>query len=268
MQKFLNLLVGNIVLAFLLVHPGAADPAPPKPEMTPEVKVEHEEGINTDRPHTTEAPYVLPGGRIQTENGVLYVRERGDGGAWQITFPTLVRVGTGSDWEFRFESDNYALQHGTRGLTDPTVGFKHKFYDDGVEISVLFKLNIPVGNRAYRAEGVEPDLKFLFSYEITDGLELEWNVGMASRVDKLTGKRLGQIQYVTSLTQDINETLAVYGEIAGEGPDQLGNPTTHVFDAGFLIKLNSETQLDIEYYRGLSSSGVDWGIGMGLSRRW
>lgn len=225
-----------------------------------------QERINTDRPHNAEAPYVLPEGWIQTENGALFLRQR-DGNSG-TTLPSLLRVGTGDGWEFRVESDTFLIDNNRGGFNDLSVGFKRVLLEDDIEISLLGRLYIPIGSPHLTANGFEPDLKLAFSYEINDDLELEANIGGGLPLDKAGQGRIFQHFLAVNLSQTINDHLGIYAEVVNIGSDISGQPATTHLDAGFMIWATGDLQLDLEYYRGLSTSGIDWGLGMGLSTRW
>jgi hypothetical protein len=233
-----------------------------------EVPAVEEHRINTDRPHNAEAPYVLPRGWIQTESGGLYLRSRGGEQDWSLNLPNLFRVGTGENWEFRVESDTLDISARQGGFNDLSLGFKYLFYEGEVEIALLGRLFLPAGSPGRRAPGPEPDAKLCFCFPISDSLELEWNLGGGLPLDPTTGGRFFRHFVAANLTQELTEHVGIYGELVSLGGEFPGRPSYSHLDAGFLFWASDDLQLDLEYYRGLSSGGIDWGVGFGLSNRW
>ncbi len=255
-----------VTLGAILTFPAWAVPDSATPVVLEEHAGEHK--INTDRPHNAEAPYVLPRGWIQTESGGLYLRSRDQEGDWSLSLPNLFRIGTGDDWEFRVETDTFDMNRMQGGLSDISLGFKHCFYEGDVEIALLSRVFFPTGSPNRRALGPEPDAKLAFSYEINETLELEWNVGGGLPLDPTTNARFFRHFLAANLTQEVNEHFGVYGELVSLGAERPGLPNYSHLDTGFLFWVNDDLQLDLEYYRGLSAGGIDWGVGFGLSNRW
>ena len=87
-------------------------------------------------------------------------------------------------------------------------------------------------------------------------------------LDPTTNARFFRHFLAANLTQEVNEHFGVYGELVSLGAERPGLPNYSHLDTGFLFWVNDDLQLDLEYYRGLSAGGIDWGVGFGLSNRW
>lgn len=224
--------------------------------------------IDPDRPHVSEAPVVVGEGTFQIESGVLYANSRTVGEAAGVSTPTLLRIGTSHDTELRIESDFLNYQSRQLGLGDVSLGLKHVFWDEDVELAMLYTYSFVTGSSAFRGVA-EPEIKMLIGFELSEKTEVEVNLGARSTVDPDSSVRFAQGTFAVAVTHSlVPHQLAVFGELYGDGPIQPGRGAALVGQAGFLYRLDDDTQLDMEFLRGLSSSGLDWGLGIGVSARY
>ena len=52
------------------------------------------------------------------------------------------------------------------------------------------------------------------------------------------------------------------------GPARPGRGALLTVQGGFLYRVKDDLQLDVEALRGLSGTGTDWGLGIGISARY
>lgn len=229
--------------------------------------VQAEEPLVTDRPDVAESAVTVGSGRLQLETGVLFERSRG-GDPDRVLVPTLLRVGTGPDTELRLETEGPVFISGGGGLSDVSLGGKWTMVEaDAATLGLLVNLRLPTGARALRTSAVEPDVKLLLDADLGGDWVLGFNVGFAVPEDAIDGRRFVQAGSALALGHEIADGVTAYGELFGGGPDAIGGTGFMAADAGFLFLLNPDLQLDVEVFRGLSATGLDWGVGAGVSAR-
>ena len=138
--------------------------------------------INTDRPDYTDVATVVGKGVTQFESGWTY-RNHGDPvGAWdRNTVPELlVRHGMSDRFEWRIKWDlgytsttyrDYATgqTQTVDGASDIQLGFKWILVDqdDWVPLqTVVTRLWVPTGSRAYSADTVEPGFTYIYNWQV------------------------------------------------------------------------------------------------------
>lgn len=220
----------------------------------------------TDRPDQAEAPYTVGAGRFQIESGVLY--EQLKGGPDGVFTPTLLRIGTGETTELRVESDFLTLSQRTAGLSDASVGFKANLADqDWGAIAVLGRLNLPSGTGPFQGDSVTPELALLTAFPLGDSWSLAVSLQGGLPEDPVEGRHL-QGFFATALGYQLHEQVGVFVEVFGSGPDGARGPFELAVDSGFTFLLNDDLQLDLAAARGLSGSGLDWSLTLGVSARY
>ncbi|AKD05894.1 hypothetical protein PKOR_21770 [Pontibacter korlensis] len=229
-----------------------------------------EEKIETDRPDQTESSTVVPKGTLQIESGYFYQKATEEVKTVRThAYPTaLFRVGV-LDWlEFRVLSSlrDSVVENGARrkvdGLSPLNLGLKFKLWkEQGLrpEAAFLVRAALPVGSRAFRPDNPEPELRLMFSNEITDKLELAYNLSH-SWVEGDT--RRG---YTLSLSGEVHDRLTIYGEVFGN--KQKGEKAEHQADAGILFLLRPNLQFDLALGVGLNEVAPDFFITTGVSVR-
>ena len=188
-------------------------------------------------------------------------------GQFATTVPTLLRVGLSPDWEFRLESDLLVLQNpGLNSFSDISLGAKGNFLrTEDTSVGLLFKLNVPIGHESLRGS-IDPSVTVLWDQSLVGDLAMSLNAGLNLTEDQFDSRFL-QYFWSASVSHPLSDKVTLYGELYGEGPDGSGEPTRTAADAGLLFLLNNDLQLDVSYARGLSSDGLDWSVGLGLSSR-
>lgn len=222
------------------------------------------EPISADRPDIGASASTIDEGGLQLESGVSFSRE---GGQYSTSFPTLLRFGLSSRWELRLESELLTLRRaGLNSFSDVNLGTKINFYDRGsTKLGALLSLNIPMGPKPTRGT-LDPQLVFLWDQELSDSWSFEGNLGASLSKNDL-GARFGKLSYSGSLSRAITKSVAAYVELSGFGPDNTTGRYFTALDGGLTFQVSDNFQLDVYYLKGLSSFGLDWQLGSGMSLR-
>ncbi|MEW6284572.1 MAG: transporter, partial [Candidatus Eremiobacterota bacterium] len=227
---------------------------------------ELEDPLITDRPDQAEAPYTVGSGRFQIESGVLYELDRGGGD--RVLTPTLLRVGTGPDTELRIEGDLLTFEQRRVGLSDFSLGAKVNLTDqDWGALALLGRLNFPTGTNGFAGHAVVPELALLSAFPLSEEWALAVSLQGGLPRDDTTGDRYLQGFFATALGYSISERLGVFVEVFGNGPQGDGGPFELATDAGLTYLLSEDLQLDLAAVKGLSATGLDWGVTLGVSAR-
>jgi hypothetical protein len=235
------------------------------------------EPLVTDRPDIAESSVTVGSGVVQIETG--YAFERGRDGSGAHLTPTLLRVGTGPDTELRLEGDGLTQQtipvllddgseanQRDRGLSDVSLGFKANLVEGDPSVGVLVTLDLPTGSQPFRAQTVTPAAKLLADFELGGDWSLGFNAGAILPEDE-DGSRFAQGLFAASVGYPLSDSLRGFVELSGVGPDAPGGDFLMAVDGGFTYLINPDVQLDVSAIKGISASGLDWGVGGGLSVR-
>ncbi len=223
--------------------------------------------IITDRPDQAESPYTVGSGRFQIESGLLYERARG--GDEFFATPTLLRIGTGPNTELRVESDFLTAAQGVTGLSDASVGAKVNLADeDWGAIALLGRVNLPSGTGPLAGNAVVPELALLTTFPLNDRVAIAVSLQGGVPEDEAGGGRYLQGFFATSLGFSLTDELGMFVECFGSGPDGTNGPFELAMDGGFTYLVNDDLQLDLAVLKGMSGSGLDWGMTVGVSARY
>lgn len=248
-----------------------------------------DEPLVTDRPDFTESTKTVPWGRMQLEGGYTYTADD-EGGVrtGDHSFPEfLLRVGIVEDFEFRLGWLGWSLtesmftetndagrrvrtkQHDD-GATDMSVGFKARLFDrDGFipEFGIIGELSLPTGSSSTgKTSGdVDPGVKLLWAYDLTDDLALSGNINFAVPTEE--DGRFFQSAASISLAYGITDRLGVYTEYFGIYPNARGSDCAHTLNGGFTYLLTDNLQFDIRSGVGLNEEADDCFVGAGFAIR-
>lgn len=238
-----------------------------------------QEDMETDRPDFTEGPKTIEPGHLQVELGYTFIRDDEDGvEKKEHALPgSLLRVGLPSDLEFRLSWDGYSFEEleeagASRdhdGGTDVAVGGKYRLIEDGdFALSLLAELTLPAGARNKTSDAVEPQLSFLWAYDLTDVLGLAGNVNLSSVIAE-DGERIFEPSNSLALAYDLNESFGSYVEYFGFYPTESAEDAEdeHYLNAGLTYAVSSNVQLDTLIGFGLNEDADDLFTGLGLSFR-
>jgi hypothetical protein len=201
--------------------------------------------IDTDRPHQTDTPHVVPAGHVQVESAIAAVQLGG------------TRDGTDARTHLVLFEDNYKFGLVTR--VDVQLLFKHadwvfessRFVAPG-PLEARVKLNVMkdvtlvpsvffpmTATQAFRA-GV---LVFL-GWDLPLGFELELNTGVLAQP---AVKPNALVVFAAAVTHRVVGPLAAFVDVYATGLDvQLGT--------GFLAPLGRDVQIDFGTYIGLNGT--------------
>jgi len=241
-----------------------------------------EEPIVTDRPDFVESSDVVGKGRFQIETSLAFERNKVGGLSTRTrSTPTLLRIGTGEDWELRLETDGKLREHQSqggissteRGWGDVALGLKwHQQDGDEVKgqasLGWIFHLEMPSGSAAFKGQGVRPSLRLVSEWEFAGG----WTLGLMpgvflDRNDE--GKRYAGGILAGVLGKSFNERTRGFVEWASQRISSQrngGNVLSANAGAAYLVTPN--LQLDTAIARGLNQNTPDWSWTLGLSARY
>lgn len=295
LRRWICSIVGAFIAPALAVgDPGAttrpdADTAPPPSVnfMGLDAAPLHDPLIS-DRPDFTESSSVVPFGRAQLEGGYTFSYDREDDVRTRDqTFPEfLLRAGLAKEWELRVGWVGWSLtneffherdrrnrtvdvKEHEDAATDTSLGFKVHLWDQkGLipDFGVIGDLSIPSGAASKTSGDVDPQVKLLWSYELTERFSLSGNVNLA--VPTSAGQRFFQTAASISLCYGITDRLSNYVEYFGFYPNDRGTDGAHSVNGGFTFLINNNLQFDVRTGVGLNEEADDFFTGAGFVIRW
>lgn len=238
--------------------------------------------IATDRPDFVESSDVVGRGRWQIETSIAYERDRSGGLRTRLrSTPTLLRIGTGDNWELRLETDGALRLHSSeqglserqRGWSDLALGLKWHQSDGDEEsgrpgLAWLLHVDVDSGSPAFRGQGLRPSLRMVAEWELPGGWSAGVMPGLYQDRDEQGRRYVGGI-LAAVLGKSLTADLRGFIELAGQ---QLA-PARHgghliTLDAGLALLLNPSTQLDLALARGLNKNSPDFAWTLGLSLKY
>ena len=237
-----------------------------------------DDAISTDRPDFVESSHTVGAGRVQLETSVAWERTRADGIATTTwTTPTLLRIGAGSQWEFRVETDGWQRMHEaatpetTTGFSDLSLGVKYHIAmggPGGASMAWLVHADVPSGALALRGEGVRPSLRLSAEWDLPHDNGIGIMPGVVHDTDDL-GRRFDAGMFAVTFGHSWSPRAHSFVEVAGQqfaSAKHGGNIVT--FDTGASWLLSDDTQVDIAGSFGLSGTAPDEAFTVGWSHRW
>lgn len=224
--------------------------------------------MTIDRPSLGTSSLTVGEGVVQIESGVFVQSDR-TGGPSATSLPSTLRLGLTDDLEFRIDTALYTWTGGISGFEDPIPGIKWTFAEtDSATFGLLANVEVPAGAAAFRSQRLLPGALLLADWDLGGGTGLSLNAGGFGTEDPATGTLLLSSFTAASVSQTFSDLLSGYVEVATLGPEALGDPTTVVANGGLTFQVTEDTALDFAVFRGLSSSGLDWGGTVGIANRW
>ncbi len=246
------------------------------------------EPIVTDRPDFTESTQAVPRGRFQLEAGYTFTNDHERGvTTTDHAFPELLlRIGLADEWELRLGWAGWSLgeemfrernEHGrhvsrnehTDGGADMTLGFKRHLWDQEgwrPDFGVIGELSLPTGSGEKSSGDVDPAVKLLWAYDLTDRLSVAGNVNLG--VPRSARGRFVQSAASLSFGYAWTDWLGSYVEYFGIYPNDRGSDAAHYLNGGFTFPVNDNLQFDIRAGVGLNEEADDFFSGVGFSVRW
>lgn len=245
------------------------------------------EPLVTDRPDFTESTEAVPTGHFQLEVGYTFTYDReGTDRSRSHTVPqTLLRLGIARDFELRLGWDGYdwtreRFETTTRGgrtvtrhdwigsAADLSLGFKIKLceqQDWRPHLGILVDATIPTGNKPSSSFDVDPAVRLLWAYDLSDRLAIAGNFNLA--VPTQDGHRFVQAQASLSLAVAVTDSLGAYIEYFGLYPNEDTTDAAHTLNGGFTFLINKDLQIDALVGMGLNEEADDFFTGIGVSWR-
>lgn len=223
--------------------------------------------ISAERPGFASGPVPLTAGRMQIEAGYQFDR---DGRVDVHTLPQLLfRTGLRPNLELQVSWPGYTEVDfpggSVDGINDLTIGVKTQLADssDALDIGVYGALSVPVGDREFSSDAVDPTAGLFWSYARSNrptvfGTVLASSATIADDRELTGGASLGLGFALDAQWGAYVELFSLFGA---------GAPA-HVFDGGFTYLVNDDLQLDIQGGIGLNDNAGDWFFGLGVARRW
>lgn len=240
-----------------------------------------DDAIATDRPDFVESSAVVGKGRVQLETSVAWERDRVGAVKTRLSStPTLLRIGTGEDWELRFETDGrLRLRTDEAGVTtrqngwsDLSVGVKWHQRDGNEEAGTpglgwLLHVDVDSGSGAFRGQGLRPSLRFVAEWEFPGGWSLGVMPGVYRDRDEDGRHFVGGILAAT-LGKSLTDKLRGFVEVSGQqlAANRHGGSVV-TFDTGLAYLLDRDLQVDVALSRGINKNAPDLAWTVGLSAR-
>ncbi len=243
-----------------------------------------DEPLVGDRPDFTESPYAVPRGRFQLESGYTFTFDREDGErAKAHTFPEfLLRVGLAEGLELRLGwegwtfSETLSRERNDVGRTvsrnphrrdgaDMIVGFKYELLEeDGwiPDFGVIGELSLPTGGVQATSGDVDPAVKWLWAYSLTDQLSVAGNVNLAAPTGE--NGRFFQAGASLSFAYALTDRLGTYAEYFGLYPNDRDSDAAHALNGGFTYLITPNLQFDVRAGFGLNEEADDFFVGTGF----
>jgi hypothetical protein len=235
-----------------------------------------QEPIATDRPDFVESSMAVGKKAFQFETSASTDWTTSSGTTARIVAtPTLLRYGISTKLELRLETDGFyrASVDGLgseTGMADAALGIKwHAADATGARPSIAFLLHgdIPTGSAAFRGIGIRPSLRGVGEWELPGNFGLGVMPGIAYDPNGGEGQQWTAL-FGATLGHPVSESVRFFVEYAAEQlPTSSNGGTVALLDLGTALLLNSDTQLDLSYRHGLTSTASDHSIALGFSRR-
>jgi|WetSurMetagenome_2_1015567.scaffolds.fasta_scaffold199048_2 hypothetical protein len=233
------------------------------------------EDIFPDRPDQTESPDILYRNFFQFEMGVNYEKNNSDPDVKFTNYSIpemLIRYGLHKNAELRLavnyareeiSSENFSDKNS--GLKPLVLGIKFKLFDEKKLIpktAILLNLDLPgTGNEIYRVKHISPELKILLSNDITDKIDLGYNVGISWDNEEKTNTE----SYTVSLGVNPFNKFSFFIESYGYFTKSV-SPDFRM-DYGIAYTFLKNLQADISSGLGLTKISPDYFIDFGFSFR-
>lgn len=231
----------------------------------------------TDRPDITESSNVVPKGFVQLEAGYLFTTDKmNDIRTSSHQVPNaLFRIGVHDQAELRIVVNGVSLRTVggalQRGAVDAQVGTKIHFWEERgwlPETSLIAMLTLPVGDREFSSERLDPSALLSVSYTLSEKLSVGSNFGPAWVTDESDGRdTLGQFNWTLSFGYEFFEGFGMFYEIFGNQSLSDKGKDAQSFDAGLTYLATPNIQLDASAGVGLNSAADDFFAGAGITVR-
>jgi hypothetical protein len=223
--------------------------------------------FSADRPGFSTDTAVLARGCQQLEWGYQFSR---DDGSSDNTLPLLLyRVGVGDALELRTGWDGISFMRSggadSHASNDPTLGAKLRLRDgDGLKLSLLAQVTLPVGSKSTSSGGVDPSAALLWSHDLSESTTLSGAFTLASISSPGAGRSL-QSAFAVDIGRDFGHGFGGFLEYADSDQDGVG--FTQTLDGGLTWLIADKLQLDVNAGFGLDRRAGDTFVGFGAAWR-
>jgi hypothetical protein len=224
---------------------------------------------------------VVGRGRVQIETSIAFEKTRTSPARETVTnTPTLIRIGTGQDWEFRLETDGYTTHHvrdqasgeGTRthAYADLAVGAKwHLGEQAGTmpSLALLMHADLDSGSAGLRGNGIRPSVRVVAEWELAAGFSLGVMPGIAyEKTDD--GRRFYQGIWGMVLGKAWTERFRTFAEFAAPAvAHSRYGASFSTWNAGAAFLLSDDCQIDVSVQQAATRNAPDRAWSLGLSKR-
>ncbi|GAB3536535.1 hypothetical protein GCM10027443_27110 [Pontibacter brevis] len=228
--------------------------------------------ISTGRPDQTQGTTVVPKSTLQIESGFLYREsERKEQEVKTHAYPAVsLRYGLHDRLELRIDGsfqdsvirEDVGGYRKVRGLGPLGLGLRLYMWEGaGIlpQAALTATIAPPVGNSSMVSGYADKELRLGFTNTIKPDLSLTYTMGYG------WVKEGTEMKYAFKVSGDLSYRVAVYGEVYGTKAE--GNRAVHQADAGVLLIVRENMQLDIAAGFGLSRAAPDYFITTGFSVR-
>lgn len=238
---------------------------------------EEDDAIATDRPDFTENTALVGRGVAQVEFGYTYTFD--NDGVTQSTSNSdpeaLIRVGVLADWlELRLAQNYVDNEIGgirTSGAEDLYLGMKIALTEQQGALpamTLLPQMTVPTGGSQVTADEVLPGLNWLYSWDLSDKVELAASTQFNGSIDEGSGDTYTEWAQSASLGFALSEKWGLFTETFGLFPHQAETQLPeYYFDTGLTYLISNDIQWDIRIGVGLNDAADDYFAGTGLSIR-
>ncbi len=241
----------------------------------------------TDRPDFTESTGAVPTGHLQLEMGYTFTHDReGSDRVRDHTTPELLaRIGVANNFEFRIGWEGYSFtrlrsdaptrfgrafgrEELSQGSNDVTFGFKLKLAEqDGwrPHTGIIGEISVPWGSTNRSSGDVDPAIKFLWAYDLSDSLSLAGNLNVGIPTEN--SHRFVQASASLVLGVALTDRVGTYVEYFGFYPGSERTDAAHSLNGGFTFLVHPNLQFDVRAGAGLNEEADDFFTGVGLAWR-
>ncbi|GIK23735.1 MAG: hypothetical protein BroJett005_31490 [Ignavibacteriota bacterium] len=241
----------------------------------------------TDRPDFTESTKTVAPRWFQLEGGYTftYDREGGERRHEHAAPELLLRAGLAERVELRLGWAGYAWtelhedvargggrargrEDWSQGAADVSFGLKVKLVDQAglrPDFGVIVQATAPSGSPGYSSGDVDPEVKLLWAYELTERFSLAGNVNLGVPTEE--AHRFVQSSASVSLGMSVAERIGAYAEYFGFYPNAHGSDCAHYLNGGLTFLITEDLQLDVRAGLGLNEEADDFFTGVGFAWR-
>jgi hypothetical protein len=243
----------------------------------PSVAAAEDDLIPTDRPSLSSSTVTVPPGALQIESGVNYSRSRLSHGQdqQQVLIDVLLRTGITNRLEARLDINPLVWLKDADtniGFGDLTPALKYRFLDSPEgswwpSLGVLPFVKLPTARSPIGSERVDFGCTALATFDLPWDLSLDVNVGLVGLGQSQGAAFLLQETVSASLTRQISNRWAMYGEIFYASPSERRSRDVVGFDTGVQFLVLPRVVLDMAAQVARGTPGPDFVIRAGLSVR-